>query len=127
MTHEDVTVNPHLSRPRQYGNGELLATSIAGVLLAIACWIGYMWSFLAGMASDACMGAEERCSEIGFGLAYILYWGGIGLAVLVPLVGIIKASSAGKPILRWPLFGFAILATALVTGTVVLAAAVGGL
>ena len=113
-----------MTHPRRSA-GDRLLTAVLTVLAALAAAGSVVSSPLFVMATDSC--GVNDCDASRLGWAYAVTWGGVGLAVLVAVAGMITAARRGTAMWIWPalaLFVVAVsfaggflLATSVVTGT----------
>jgi hypothetical protein len=107
--------------PRKpFSTADLVLTPLLGVGLLLGCAASFVYSGFAVMATDGCGGTPERCDFTLINTAYVVAWGGIALALLVALVGIIISAVKRKPMFIWPAIGLVILVAAMVVGGVLL-------
>ena len=97
---------------RAHSTADIVATALLSTALAMgSLFAGYVSLFAFGMSTDGCF---ERCREEYVGDAYAAAWGGIGLALLVTLIGVVWAGTKRKPMFIWPLLGIGIVVAGFV-------------
>jgi hypothetical protein len=73
---------------------------ILSVLAGVFALGAVSFSFFFVMATDSC--GARHCEYDALGAAYLVTWGGIGLAILVGVVGIIVAAIRTLTMWFWP-------------------------
>lgn len=114
------TYPPRPSRPVW----DIVVTVVLGVLLLGACALGALYSMFAVMATAVCSGTD-RCNFDLVNTAYLVAWGGIGVALLVALVGGCIAAARRRIVVGWPMLGWVIFLTTYIAGGFLLNAGVG--
>jgi len=112
---------PPFAPPPRRRSGDVVATAVLGALLAVAALVGLYLSLFFVMATDSC--GINDCTEWLLVAAYGVAWGGIGVAALGALLGVLMASRRGTWMWIWPAVGL-VLVPAAVTGGALLASAV---
>ena len=74
----------------------VLMTALAGV--AGLGSFAFSWFFV--MATDSC--GPDNCHESRLWMAYALTWGGIAAAVILAIVGMVRAARDGTALWIWP-------------------------
>jgi len=111
---------------KPFSTVDLVLTPLLSGLLLFACIVGFYFSLFAGMATDGCGGTPDKCNDGLIGTAYVVAWGGIGLAVVVTIIGVVLAAIKRLPMWIWPVSGLVIFVVGMVIGGFVLNAGVGG-
>jgi hypothetical protein len=111
---------------KPFSTVDLVLTPLLSGLLLFGSFVGFSFSLFAGMATDACGGTPDRCNDGLIGGAYVVAWGGIGLAVTVTITGISFAAVKRKPMFIWPIVGLVVLVAGMVAGGFMLNAGTGG-
>jgi hypothetical protein len=78
------------------------------------------------MATDGCGGTRDKCNDGLIGTAYVVAWGGIDLAIMVTITGIVLVAMKRWPMWIWPVAGLVIFVVGMVIGGFVRNAGVGG-
>jgi hypothetical protein len=91
---------PPPSPPRRHSGVDIALTVILSVLAAAFALGSVSFSFFFVMATDSC--GPRHCDYDALGAAYLVTWGGIGLAILVAAVGIIVAAIRKQTMWFWP-------------------------
>ncbi|WP_133055669.1 hypothetical protein [Mycolicibacter engbaekii] len=104
---------------------DVIAAILLAVLLMLACGFGVILSMYAGMITDKCSGARH-CSDSLIYAAYLVTWGGIGAALLVTLIGMVRSGLSRRTMIGWPARGWAIFVLTFAAGGLLLNAGVGG-
>lgn len=93
--------------PRAHNSVDIVVTAVLSALLTAGSLLaGYVTLFAFAMSTDGCF---DRCREEYVGRAFGAAWGGIGLAFLVTLAGVVWAGIKRKPMFLWPLVGIGIV------------------
>ncbi|UMB69905.1 hypothetical protein [Mycobacterium paraterrae] len=79
---------------------DVTLTVVLGILAGLGALGGVSFSFLFVMATDSC--GSHACNYDALNAAYIVTWGGIGVAILVGAVGIIAAAVRNHLMWIWP-------------------------
>jgi hypothetical protein len=86
--------------PRRHSGVDIALTVILSGLTGVFA-LGAVWfSLLFAMATDSC--GPQHCDYDALGAAYLVTWGGIGLAILVGAVGVIVAAVRNLTMWFWP-------------------------
>lgn len=80
---------------------------IAGVLAVLAGAASVLISPLFVMTTDAC--GSDNCNLNFLTWAYVMTWGGVAVAVIVALVGIVRAARRGTAMWIWPVLAIVIV------------------
>ena len=91
-----MTTNPHADRP----TWDRLATILMSVLGAGVALGSFAFSWFFVMATDSC--GPDNCHESRLWMAYALTWGGIAVAVVGAIVGMVSAARRGTAMWIWP-------------------------
>jgi hypothetical protein len=86
--------------PQRHTGIDIALTVILSALAVISALCAVSFSFFFVMATDSC--GSRRCDYDALGAAYLVTWGGIGLAILVGAVGIIVAAVRKMTMWFWP-------------------------
>ena len=85
-------------------------TVVMGVVAALAAVSSVVFSFFFVMATDPC--GSDNCNLSKIYWAYLVTWGGVGLALAVSVAGLIVAARQGTAMWIWPTLALvAVLAT----------------
>jgi uncharacterized membrane protein len=101
------------SQSNQRSTGDTVATVIMFVLAAIAGVLSVSFSFFFAMATDSC---SDNCNTSALDWAYLVTWGGVGLAALIAVGGIIVAASRKRVMWVWPTAALVLIIIAVITG-----------
>jgi hypothetical protein len=86
--------------PRRHSVVDITLTVILSAL-AVICALGAVsFSFFFVMATDSC--GPQHCDYDALSAAYLVTWGGIGLAILIGATGIIVAAVRKWTMWFWP-------------------------
>jgi hypothetical protein len=79
---------------------DITLTVVLAALAGLSALGAVSFSFFFVMATDSC--GSHPCNYDALGAAYIVTWGGIGVAILVGAVGIIVAAVRNALMWIWP-------------------------
>lgn len=91
-------MNPEPPPPRP--SSDRLITMLTGVLAVVAAVSSVGLSPFFVMATDAC--GPDNCDESKLTWAFIVTWGGVAVAAVVAVVGLIRAARRGTTMWIWP-------------------------
>ena len=100
-------------KPRRHSVVDITLTTILAVLAGLAALGSVGFSFFFVMATDSC---NERCSYGTLNAAYAVTWGGVGVAVLAGVSGVIVAAVRGWLMWIWPALALVLTLVALGIG-----------
>lgn len=100
-------------QPRRHSVVDITLTSILCVLAALAALATVSFSFFFVMATDSC---NEHCDTGSLNAAYLVTWGGVGLAILIGASGVIVAAVRGWLMWIWPTMALVLIVVALGIG-----------
>ncbi|GBG36682.1 hypothetical protein [Mycobacterium montefiorense] len=109
--------DPHVPQPPQHkqrSTGDTIATVIMFVLAAIAGVLSISFSFFFVMATDPC--SNNNCDTSALDWAYAVTWGGVGVAALIAVGGIIIAASRKRLMWVWPTIALVLILVAVMIG-----------
>ena len=98
---------------RRHSAADITLTSILSVVAGLAAFATVGFSFFFVMAADSC---NEHCDPNALNGAYIVTWGGVGLAVLIGASGVIVAAVRGWLMWIWPAIALLLILVALGIG-----------
>lgn len=98
----------------QRSSADTIATVILFVLAAIAGTLSVSFSFFFAMATDSC--APNTCDTSALDWAYVVTWGGVGIAAVLAVGGVIVAASRRRVMWVWPAAALVLIVVAVVTG-----------
>ena len=105
--------HPVYRRQRRHSVVDITITSIVSAVAGIAA-LGSLWfSLFFAMATDSC---GEQCDYAALNAAYLVTWGGVGVAVLLGASGIIVAAVRGWMMWIWPTLALVLIVAALLIG-----------
>ena len=99
--------------PRRYSVVDITLTSILSVLAVLAAMATVGFSFFFVMAADAC---NEHCDAGALNAAYAVTWGGVGVAVLIGVSGVVVAAVRGWLMWIWPALALLLILVAVGVG-----------
>lgn len=85
--------------------------SALAVLAALAS-VGFSPFFV--MATDAC--GPDNCDESKLTWAYVVTWGGVAVAVVVALAGLVRAARRGTTMWIWPALALVVVGATFACG-----------
>lgn len=97
---------------RRHSAVDITLTVILSTLTMISAFGAVSFSFFFVMATDSC--GSRPCDYDALGAAYLVTWGGIGLAVLLGATGVIVAAVRTRTMWFWP--ATSLLLVAISTG-----------
>ncbi|HEY0227568.1 MAG TPA: hypothetical protein VGC05_14500 [Mycobacterium sp.] len=106
--------HPHSLGQQQRSTADVIATA---VLLAVdaAAAVGSLWiSLLFTMATDPC--GPDNCNTAALDWAYLVTWGGIGVAAVIAIVGTAIAAKRRRVMWVWPAAALVLIIVAVVAG-----------
>jgi len=86
--------------PRRHSVVDITLTAILSALTVMSALGAVAFSFFFVMATDSC--GSRPCDYDALGAAYLVTWGGIGLAVLLGATGVIVAAVRTRTMWFWP-------------------------
>ena len=86
--------------PRRHSVADITITVVLSVLAGFGALGAVSFSFYFVMATDSC--GSRSCNFDALNAAYMVTWGGIGVAILVGAVGIIVAAVRNRLMWIWP-------------------------
>jgi hypothetical protein len=93
--------------PQRHSVVDITLTVVLGALAGLAALGAVSFSFFFVMATDSC--GSHSCDYDALGAAYVVTWGGIGLAVVIGAVGIIVAAVRNHLMWIWPAVSLALI------------------
>jgi hypothetical protein len=109
-----MTPIPQLPRPHGRSPVDRVVTVLLCALAALAALGSVLASFFFVMATDSC--GTDNCDFSKITWAYVVTWGGIGLAVVIAVVGVIAAARRRTVMWVWPALAFFVVIVALAGG-----------
>ena len=100
-------------QPRRHSVVDITLTSILSVVAALAALGTVCFSFFFVMATDSC---NEHCAYGALNAAYAVTWGGVGIAVLIGVSGVIVAAVRGWLMWIWPALALLLVLVAMGIG-----------
>ena len=98
--------------PRRHSVVDITLTVILSALTVMCALGAVAFSFFFVMAADSC--GSRSCDYDALGAAYLVTWGGIGVAILVGATGVIVAAVRTRTMWFWP--AVSLLLVAVSTG-----------
>lgn len=99
----------------QRPKSDTIVTVIMSVLAAIAGVVAVSYSFIFAMATDSC--SANNCDTSALDWAYAVAWGGVGIAAIVGVGGIIIAAARKRVMWVWPTIALGLIIVAVVIGS----------
>ena len=93
----------HDDRPAWDRALAVLFSALAGITAFGS--FAFSWFFV--MATDSC--GPNDCHESRLWMAYVLTWGGIAVAVVGAIVGMVRAAQRGTALWIWPLLAVVVI------------------
>jgi hypothetical protein len=104
---------PPAHRQRRHSVVDITVTSILSAIAGIAALGSLSFSFFFVMATDSC---GTQCDSATLNAAYLVTWGGVGVAVLIGAAGVIIAAVRGWVMWIWPTLALGLIVAALGVG-----------
>jgi hypothetical protein len=104
---------PPVHRQRRHSVVDITVTSILSALAGVAALGSLAFSFFFVMATDSC---GTQCDSATLNAAYLVTWGGVGVAVLIGAAGVIVAAVRGWVMWIWPTLALGLIVAALGVG-----------
>lgn len=101
--------------PRQRSTADFIATIVAFVLAVAAGVLSLSFSPLFVMATDPC--SNNNCDTTALTWAYVVAWGGLGVAAIVAIGGALFAGLRQRTMWVWPAAGLALIVVTFIIGT----------
>ena len=101
------------SESNQRSKADTVATVILLVLAGIAGALSISFSFLFVMATDSC---SDNCDTSALDWAHLVTWGGVGLAAIIAVAGIVIAAARKRVMWVWPGVALGLIIVAVVIG-----------
>jgi hypothetical protein len=101
--------------PRQRPASDVVATVVAFVLAAAAGVLSFCISPFFAMAADPC--GNNNCDTAAITWAYVVTWGGLGVAVVVAIGGAVFAAIRQRRMWVWPTAGLALIVVTFAIGS----------
>jgi hypothetical protein len=100
-------------QPRRHSVVDITLTSILSVLAVLAAVATVGFSFFFVMAADSC---NEHCDAGALNAAYAVTWGGVAVAALIGLSGVVVAALRCWLMWIWPALALLLILVALGLG-----------
>lgn len=100
-------------QPRRHSVVDITLTSILSVVAGLVAMATVGFSFFFVMATDSCNG---HCDAGALNAAYAVTWGGVAVAVLIAVSGVIVAAVRGWQMWIWPALALLLILVALGIG-----------
>ena len=100
---------------RQRPTTDIIATIVAFVLAAAAGALSFSISPLFVMATDPC--SNNNCDTATLNWAYVVTWGGLGVAAVVAIGGAVFAAVRQRVMWVWPTVALALIVVTFIIGT----------
>lgn len=99
-------MEPAQQRPH-HSAADRTATVIAAVLAVLAAAGSVLLSPFFVMTTDGC--GPDNCHMAALTWAYVVTWGGVALAAVVAVIGMVRATRRGTPMWIWPVVALALV------------------
>jgi hypothetical protein len=100
---------------RQRSTADVIATCVTLVLAAAAGALSFSFSPFFVMATDSC--GNDNCDTAAVSWAYVVTWGGLGLAVVVAIGGTLFAAVRQRRMWVWPTAALALIVVTFIIGS----------
>lgn len=106
--------HPHLPAQQQRSTADIIATVVLLVLAAAAAFASLWVSLFFAMATDPC--GPDNCDTARITWAYVVSWGGVGVAAVIAIVGTAVAAARKRVMWVWPTAALVLIVVAIVAG-----------
>ncbi|MBU3705767.1 MAG: hypothetical protein FGM50_03675 [Mycobacterium sp.] len=106
-------VDPNLSSRRRAPLDRAAAVTLS-VVATLAGLGSVAFSLFFVMATDSC--GPDNCSGSRLVLSYVVTWGGVAMAGVVAIAGMVAAARRGMPLWVWPLLALVLVAATFAAG-----------
>jgi len=106
--------NQEVPGPHKRSPVDRVVSVVLCVLAVLAAVGSVLSSFFFVMATDSC--GTDDCDFSRITWAYAVTWGGVGLALLIALIGLIVAARRGTVMWVWPALALVVVIAALAGG-----------
>jgi hypothetical protein len=104
---------PQQPPPKRHSTIDAVATAIMCMLAFGAAGLSFFYSLFFAMVTDAC---STSCNTAPLGWAYVVTWGGLGLATVITIAGLTTASRRGRIMWIWPTLALVLIIVATISG-----------
>ena len=94
--------------------GDTIATAVLGALAVLAGAGSVLFSPFFVMATDSC--GADNCDMSRITMAYVVTWGGVVLAAVIGVLGIVRAARRHSAMWPWPAIALAMVAGSFAIG-----------
>lgn len=101
-----------------------VATVVAGVLAVLAAMVSLFFSPFFVMATDSC--GHNDCRDSLVVWAYVVTWGGIGLATITAVAGMVVAARRKSVMWVWPAVALVLVVVTFAIGAQLASSAAPG-
>ncbi|WIM86532.1 hypothetical protein PT015_16750 [Candidatus Mycobacterium wuenschmannii] len=105
---------PPPAPPKRHTVTDITLTVILSVLAGAGALGAVAFSFFFIMATDSC--GSRKCDYDALGAAYLTTWGGVGVAVLIGVIGVIVTAIGKWTMWFWPAASLVIIAVSTGVG-----------
>jgi hypothetical protein len=106
--------HPHPTAQQQRSTADTIATVVLLVLDAAAAVVSLWFSLFFTMATDPC--GPDNCNTAAISWAYLVTWGGIGVAGVIAIAGTAIAAKRRRVMWVWPAAALVLVVVAIVAG-----------
>jgi uncharacterized membrane protein len=106
--------HPQSSVQQQRSTGDTIATVVLLVFDAAAAALSLWFSLFFAMATDPC--GPDNCDTAAISWAYLVSWGGIGVAGVIAIVGTAIAAKRRRVMWIWPAAALVLVVVAIIAG-----------
>ena len=96
------------------GAGDTAATAVLGALVVLAGAGAVLFSPFFVMATDSC--GSDNCDMSRITMAYVVTWGGVVLAAVIAVLGIVRAARRRSTMWPWPAIALVVVASGFAFG-----------
>jgi hypothetical protein len=99
--------------PQRRSTADVVATVVTFTLAALAASLSLVFSFFFGMVTDGC---GNDCNTAPLDWVYPVTWGGIAIAAVVAVGGVVIAARRGRVMWVWPTLALVLMVVTFVIG-----------
>jgi hypothetical protein len=99
--------------PRRHSVVDITVTSILSAVAGLAALGTLGFSMFFVMATDSC---GDQCNYSALNEAYLVTWGGVGIAVTIAASGVILAAVRGRMMWIWPTLALVLILASAFAG-----------
>jgi hypothetical protein len=114
---------PQVQPPKRRSQLEIVITLVISALAVGAACVSFSYSLFWAMGFDACSTADPPRCNPPLGWAFLVTWGGIAVAIVIAVSGMVVAAVRGRVMWIWPTVALGLIVVGTVIGFEILATA----